>query len=102
MLDELVGIVKFAPAAIVRVRMNTTRPLFTSVPPFMGNGASNCSVPSKSTTVIVPPVCVNAAPLMRAMLAGMSGLGRPLLTKPVSTSIVPSRIQAVEKSSVEL
>ena len=53
----------------------------------MVNGASNCSVPSVSTTVIVPLFCEKLAPAMVDVPAGVSGLGKMPSIKPLSMSM---------------
>jgi hypothetical protein len=88
-----------AAVLIVASLLNIKCPLLTSVPPFIVNGASNWSVPSVSTTVIVPLFWANELPAIVAVPAGLPPMPP---VAPLSMPIVPPapRIQAAEMSSL--
>src|SRR5262245_4525781 len=101
MLEAVVGIVNATGAAIVVLELNTIKPLFTIEPPFAKKGASNGSVQSLSTTVIVPLFCEKLGPAMVATPAGAPPIPP---VAPLSTLIAAPapKFQAVDTSSTEL
>ena len=104
MLDDEVGMVKLLAVLIVAAALNITKPLFTRVPAVCVYAASNCSVPSVSTTVIVPPVCVSNPTADKGLVrrnVRNEGRARDETVIGVDRSGVPS-VHGPEMSRVEL